>query len=89
MDYKFTLNNKLLIIFDLLSQDNNNLMRLAFETKFPYLNFILGGTMSDNYNDISFGVKLDYEGWSLTYGNLNHDNPIIGNPTSITLTKYF
>ena len=83
------LNNKLLIISDLLSQDNNNLMRLAFETKFPYLNFILGGTMSDNYNDISFGLKIDYERWSLAYGNLNHNNPILGNPTSITLTKYF
>lgn len=83
------LNNKLLIISDLLYQDNNNLLRIALETKLQYLNFILGGTVSDNYNDISFGIKLDYQGWSLAYGNLNHDNPILGNPTSITLTKYF
>jgi len=84
-----TLNNKLLVISDLLSQDNNNLLRIALETKLQYLNFILGGTLSDNYNDVSFGVKLDYQGWSLVYGNLNHDNPILGNPTSITLIKYF
>ena len=84
-----TLNNKLLVISDLLSQDNNNLLRIALETKLQYLNFILGGTLSNNYNDVSFGVKLDYQGWSLVYGNLNHDNPILGNPTSITLIKYF
>jgi len=84
-----TLNNKLLVISDLLSQDNNNLLKIALETKLQYLNFILGGTLSDNYNDVSFGIKLDYQGWSLGYGNLNHDNPILGNPTSITLTKYF
>ena len=84
-----TLNNKLLIISDLLSQDNNNLIKIALETKLQYLNFILGGTVSNNYNDVSFGVKLDYQGWSLAYGNLNHDNPILGNPTSITIIKHF
>ena len=84
-----TLNDKLLIISDIIYQDNNNLIKVAFETKLPYLNFILGSTVSDNYKDFSIGLKLDYQGWSFGYGNLSHDNPLLGNPTSITLTKYF
>ena len=39
-DYDF--NDKLLVISDILSQDSNNLFRIACETKLPYLNFILG-----------------------------------------------
>ena len=84
-----TLNDKLLVISDILSQDSNNLFRIAFETKLPYLNFILGGTVSNDYNDFSVGLKLDYNGWSFAYGNLNHNNPSLGNPTSITLTRHF
>ena len=27
--------------------------------------------------------------WTLVYGNLNHNNPILGNPSSIEIKKYF
>ena len=34
-------------------------------------------------------VKLDIKDWTLIYGNLSHDNPILGNPSSIEIKKYF
>jgi len=83
------LNDKLLILTDLLSQDNNSVARFAFETQLPHINFILGSSISNKYQDISFGLKLDYDTWSLAYGNLNHDNTILGNPAIMTIIKYF
>ena len=83
-------NYKLILISDLISQDNEIFLKLATQTNLPFgLNFILGGTYSNNYKDLSFGVKVDLNGWSLIYGNLNHDNSILGNPTSIEIKKYF
>ena len=84
-----TLNDNLLILTDLLSQDSNGLVRFAAETQLPYINFILGSSISNNYQDISFGLKLDYDTWSFSYGNLNHENTILGNPAIITITKHF
>ena len=85
----FVPDTKLLFIFDIIEQGNEDYMKLALETNFPYINFIFGSTHSKNYQDISFGLKIDYKDWSLIYGNLNHDNPILGNPNSIEIKKYF
>ena len=44
---------------------------------------------SDEYKDLSFGVKLDYKKWAFVFGNLNHNNPVLGNPSSIEIRKIF
>lgn len=81
---------KIILISDLIYQDNENFLKFAMQTNLSLgINFILGGTYSKNYKDFSFGVKLDLKDWSMIYGNLNHDNPILGNPTSIEIKKYF
>jgi hypothetical protein len=83
-------NSKLKIIGDLLNQYSENFIKVACETKLPFgLDFIFGSTYSKSYKDFSMGIKLDLKGWSLVYGNLNHDNSILGNPTSIEIKKYF
>lgn len=83
------LDNALLIISDCLSYDDKMFFKVGFETNLPYINFLLGSTYSENYKDISFGIKVEYNDWSLIYGNLNHDNQMIGNPKSFEITKYF
>ena len=83
-------NSQLKIIGDLLNQNNENFVKVACETNFPFgIDFIFGSTYSKDYKDFSMGIKLDLKGWSLIYGNLNHDNSILGNPTSIEIKKYF
>ena len=80
---------KLILLSDYLNYDENNFLKLSAITDLPYLNFIAGGTYSDNYKDLSFGVKLDYKKWELIFGNLNHNNAILGNPSSVEIIKIF
>ena len=83
-------NSQLKVIGDLLNQNNENFIKVACETNFPFgIDFIFGSTYSKDYKDFSMGIKLNLKGWSLIYGNLNHDNSILGNPTSIEIKKYF
>ena len=80
---------KLILLSDYLIYDENNFLKFSAITDLPYLNFIAGGTYSDNYKDLSFGVKLDYKKWELIFGNLNHNNAILGNPSSVEIIKIF
>jgi len=81
---------RLILISDLLNQNSENVLKFAIQTNLPLgINFIFGTTYSENYKDFSVGIKLDLVGWSLIYGNLNHNNPILGNPSSIEIKKYF
>tara|TARA_B100001173_G_scaffold305311_1_gene310543 strand:+ start:258 stop:1097 length:840 start_codon:yes stop_codon:yes gene_type:complete len=80
---------KLILLSDYLIYDENNFLKFSTITDLPYLNFIVGGTYSDNYKDLSFGVKLDYKKWELIFGNLNHNNAILGNPSSVEIIKIF
>ena len=80
---------KLILLSDYLNYDENNFLKFSAITDLPYLNFIAGGTYSDNYKDLSFGVKLDYKKWELIFGNLNHNNAILGNPSSVEIIKIF
>lgn len=82
-------NLKLILLSDYLIYDENNFLKFSAITDLPYLNFIAGGTYSDNYKDLSFGVKLDYKKWELIFGNLNHNNAILGNPSSVEIIKIF
>ena len=82
-------NLKLILLSDYLIYDENNFLKFSTITDLPYLNFIVGGTYSDNYKDLSFGVKLDYKKWELIFGNLNHNNAILGNPSSVEIIKIF
>lgn len=82
-------NLKLILLSDYLIYDENNFLKFSAITDLSYLNFILGGTYSDNYKDLSFGVKLDYKKWELIFGNLNHNNAILGNPSSVEIIKIF
>lgn len=82
-------NLKLILLSDYLIYDENNFLKFSAITDLPYLNFIVGGTYSDNYKDLSFGVKLDYKKWELIFGNLNHNNAILGNPSSVEIIKIF
>lgn len=82
-------NSKLILLTDYLIYDENNFLKFSAITNLPYLNFIFGTTYSDNYKDLSFGVKLDYKKWELIFGNLNHNNAILGNPSSIEIRKIF
>ena len=84
------LNSQLRFIGDLLNYDNVNFIKIACETNFSFgLDFIAGSTYSKNYKDLSMGLKLNMRGWSLIYGNLNHDNSSLGNPISIEIKKHF
>ena len=80
---------KLILLSDYLIYDENNFLKFSAITNLPYLNFIAGGTYSDNYKDLSFGIKLDYKKWELVFGNLNHNNAILGNPSSVEVIKIF
>ena len=80
---------KLILLSDYLIYDENNFLKFSTITTLPYLNFIIGGTYSDEYKDLSFGIKLDYEKWVFIFGNLNHNNPVLGNPSSIEIRKIF
>jgi len=80
---------KLILLSDYLIYDEKNFLKFSTITTLPYLNFIIGGTYSDSYKDLSFGVKLDYKKWAFIFGNLNHNNPVLGNPTSIEIRKIF
>jgi len=81
---------KIILISDLLNQNNENLLKVALKTNLSLpINFVFGSTYSDNYKDFSMGVILNLKGWLLVYGNLNHNNPILGNPSSFEIKKYF
>ena len=80
---------KLILLSDYLIYDEKNFLKFSTITTLPYLNFIIGGTYSDSYKDLSFGVKLDYKKWAVIFGNLSHNNPVLGNPTSIEIRKIF
>ena len=80
---------KLILLSDYLIYDENNFLKFSAITTLPYLNFVIGSTYSDSYKDLSFGVKLDYKKWALIFGNLNHNNQILGNPSSVEIRKIF
>ncbi len=80
---------KLILLSDYLIYDENNFLKFSTITTLPYLNFIIGGTYSESYRDLSFGIKLDYKKWAFIFGNLNHNNPILGNPSSVEIRKIF
>ena len=83
------LNDKLLLISDIINRDSDNLIKLALETNLPYINFIFCGTQSKNYKDISYGIKVKFNDWEVIYGHLSHDNQSLGNPSSVEIKKYF
>ena len=80
---------KLILLSDYLIYDENNLLKFSTITTLPYLNFIIGGTYSESYKDLSCGIKLDYKKWAFIFGNLNHNNQVLGNPSSIEIRKIF
>ena len=80
---------KLILLSDYLIYDENNLLKFSAITTLPYLNFIIGGTYSESYKDLSFGIKLDYKKWAFIFGNLNHNNQVLSNPSSVEIRKIF
>jgi len=80
---------KLILLSDYLIYDENNLLKFSTITTLPYLNFIIGGTYSESYKDLSFGIKLDYKKWAFIFGNLNHNNQVLSNPSSVEIRKIF
>jgi len=82
-------NLKLILLSDYLIYDENNLLKFSTITTLPYLNFIIGRTYSESYKDLSFGIKLNYKKWAFIFGNLNHSNQVLGNPSSVEIRKIF
>ncbi|MAX29939.1 MAG: hypothetical protein CMG14_03395 [Candidatus Marinimicrobia bacterium] len=80
---------KLILLSDYLVYNQNNLLKFSTITTLPYLNFIIGGTYSELYKDLSFGIKLDYKKWAFIFGNLNHNNQVLSNPSSVEIRKIF
>ena len=80
---------KLILLSDYLIYDENNFLKFSTITTLPYLNFIIGGTYSESYKDLSFGIKLDYKKWAFIFGNLNHNNQVLSNPSSVEIRKIF
>jgi hypothetical protein len=80
---------KLILLSDYLIYDENNLLKFSTITTLPHLNFIIGGTYSESYKDLSFGIKLDYKKWAFIFGNLNHNNQVLENPSSVEIRKIF
>ena len=77
------------LVTDLVIIENKIIKKLSFETKFPYINLICGYTSGSNYEDYSMGLKIDIMDWSFVYATLQHDNDILGTPTSIELIRKF
>ena len=80
---------KLILLSDYVIYDENNFLKFSTITTLPYLNFIIGGTYSESYKDLSFGIKLDYKKWAFIFGNLNHNNQVLSNPSSVEIRKIF
>ena len=74
---------------DIVYQNEVYINKNAIKTTFPYVNLLLGSSRGKNYNDFSIGLIIEIKKWSIIYGNLNHDNDLLGNPTSFELRKYF
>ena len=53
------------------------------------MNVVCGFTNGDSYKDYALGLHLNFNDWSLVFSGLNHNNAILGTPTSIELIKTF
>ena len=45
--------------------------------------------ITENYNDYSWGMKIEINKWALIYGKLSHDNSSLNSPSAIELVKYY
>ena len=77
------------ILADVLHQDKKILNKFSFRTNFKHVNFICGITKSENYDDFSFGLKVDMKDWSLVFASLSHSNDVLGSPTYVELINKF
>ena len=78
------------LYFDWIYSSDRNIFKLALKTNLKYVNLILGTSYSKNsYKDFSYGLTFRLKDWMIVFGSIVHDNPILGNPKSIELRKYF
>ncbi len=74
---------------DIITYQENEIFKLGLTTKLPFINLMIGSSYANGYRDMSYGLSFKAKKWMLVFGNLNHENPALGNPQSIELRKYF
>ena len=87
---KFYINTD--VYFDYIYSKQNNILKFAMDTQFPYINFMLGSTYvsgNQKYQDFSYGISFKFRDWEVLFGSSIHENSAIGTPTSIEIRKYF
>ena len=88
LSYEF-INIPLSVLADVLYQDEKIVNKFSLRTNYKYVNFICGLTKSENYDDFSFGLKVDMGDWSLVFASLTHSNDVLGSPTYVELINKF
>ena len=74
---------------DIYYRNSNFVNKVSLKTDFPYLNLIFGKTIYSGYSDFSYGLNLDFGGWTFVYGYLSLNDNTIGNPSSIQILREF
>ena len=77
------------ILTDVVKQEEHLLKKVGIQTNFKHVNLLAGTTESSKYSDFSYGLQVKIKEWSIIYGNLIHNNSVLGNPISIELRKNF
>jgi len=80
------------IYFDYIYSKQNDIFKFAMDTKFPYVNLMLGSTYvsgDHEFNDFSYGISFEFKNWMVLFGSSIHKNSAIGTPTSFEIRKYF
>lgn len=74
---------------DLVYEDKQMIYKVASKVQFSFIELMLGSSYSDNYQDFSYGLSFHFNDWSIIYGSLNHENPILGSPVCFEISKQF
>ncbi len=64
----------------IIDSNNGEMIKIASRTQWKYINFQIGKSISENYNDISTGFSLHLASWSFQYGILFHENKFFETP---------
>lgn len=80
---------KSVILADFLRINSSNEYRFGAVTKWKWLNFKAGKTISENRNANALGFSFNYRRWQIHYGIYIHDNsPFLGTPIFLDVRRY-
>ncbi len=69
------------ILSDLIvDAQHGEMIKIATQTQWKYVNFQIGKSISEYYNDFSAGFSLKVSDWSMHYGVLFHEEEVFETP---------